>query len=143
MLLEKQLKKMVNGQIKISTNSFFNFGFPQIISKGNSTQDVVIFKGWKKYNLVCLVAFRDAWIEIITIPRNNAEPKDTVYLLSIEAALVPGEVEIDWQFCALICLKSKYFKNILIVIWIIMAAAWSIKVHVELRGPLKKKEKNS
>ena len=50
----------------------------------------------EKINLVCLVAFRDAIDEIKTIVKNNAEPKDTVYLLFIEAVLSMGEAELDW-----------------------------------------------
>ena len=101
---------MVNGLIKISKNSFFNFGAPKIIAKGKNTHPIVILKGVKKYNLVCLVAFRDARAEIKTITKNNAEPNDTVYLLFIEAALFVGVVEPDWFFCPWFCLKSKYFK---------------------------------
>ena len=104
MLEEKYFVKIESGLINISTNSFFNFAFPQIISNGKNTHPVVIFKGNKKYILVCLVAFRDAMDEIMTIDRNNAEPNDTVYLLFIEAALFVGVVEPDWFFCPWFCL---------------------------------------
>ena len=70
----------------------------------------------EKFNLVCLVAFRDAMDEIKTIVKNNAEPKVTVYLLFIEAVLSMGAAELDWYSCPLFCEYSKYFKNILIVI---------------------------
>ena len=97
MLEEKYFVKIERGLINISTNSFFNFVFPQIISNGNNTHPVVIFKGNKKYILVCLVAFRDAMDEIMTIDRNNAEPNDIIYLLLIEATLLMY-VE-DWSSC--------------------------------------------
>ena len=78
MFEEKHFEKMVNGLIKISKNSFFNFGSPKIIAEGKNTHPIVILKGVKKYNLVCLVAFRDARAENRTIAKKNAEPMETV-----------------------------------------------------------------
>ena len=116
MFEEKHFEQIENGLIKISTNSFFNFGFPKIIANGKNTQPIVILKGVKKNNLVCLVAFRDARAENRTIAKKNADPIDTVYLLLIEAASFVGVVKPDWYFCPLLCLKSKYFENSLTVI---------------------------
>ena len=41
----------------------------------------MIFKGNKKYILVCLVAFWDAMDEIMTIDWKNAEPNDRIYAI--------------------------------------------------------------
>ena len=104
MLVEELFKQIVQGLFNISTKSFFNFGFPKIISNGKNIHPVMILKGVKKNNLACLVTFLDAIDVTKTIAKNKAEPKDTVYLLLIEVAFCTGVVEPDNSFCPLFCL---------------------------------------
>ena len=104
MFVEKHFKYFFKGLFKILTNSFFNFGFPKIIISGKHIQPPVMPTGEKKYNFSCLVDLCDAIEKIIISAKNNAEPKDTVYLLLIEAALFLGAVESDSCLCSLLCL---------------------------------------
>ena len=96
MFVEKPFKRTLKGIFKISIKSFFNFGFPKIISNGKNTDIVVRLKGMKKKNLVCLVTWPDANPIDKTNAKNNVELKDTVYLLFIEATLF-----IDKEDCSL------------------------------------------
>ena len=114
--VEEHFKYFIKGLSKILTNSFFNFGFPKIIRSGKHMHPNVIPTGEKKYNFFSLFEFCEEIEKIITIAKNNAEPKDTVYLLLIEAALFTGAVESDRCLCSLLCLYSKYFKTVLIAI---------------------------
>ena len=104
----KQPRRCLNGVDTIRTNSSFNFGLLRIISSGKNTDISVDWSGHKKRSCKFLVAYFPSTPPIKIIAKNNADPRETVYLELTE--VLAERAKLDWPSWPTLSLQFKYFE---------------------------------